>query len=259
MSNGKDLFTLEEFNDMHYSANMSIIEIAEKYNTYPNKIRRFAKKIGANFRNKSDAQKTALKTGRQKHPTKGKTRDEDVKIKISESISVYWDDMDDDERERRSEIAKQQWDNMSDDEKRDLREKAHQGIRKAAKFGSKLELQILEAIISWGYKTRYHQQHLIAREKMHLDILIPELKTAIEIDGPSHSQPIWGQDHLEKSLQADQKKDGLLLAMGFCVIRIKQEKDVTKKIVRDILIRLEDILKQIQENFPPTGKRRFIL
>ena len=257
--NSNQLFTIAEFNEMHHKNKMSIVEIAENLGTYPNKVRRLAKKLGAEIRNKSEAQKIALTTGRQQHPTKGKKRPEEIKVKISESLANIWENMDDEEKNRRSELAKQQWQNMSEEEKAELHRKANIAIREAAKKGSKLEEAILEALISWGYIVRYHQQHLIANEKMHLDMVLPEIKTIIEVDGPSHFKPIWGNDNLRKSILADNKKDGLLLNMGFCIIRILQKKDITNKLIRDILYDLEENLKNIKKSFPPIGKRKFVI
>jgi len=230
---------------MHHDNHMSIYQIAEKYNTYPNKVRRHATKLGAKIRNKSEAQKVALKTGRQQHPTKGKTRDESVKIRISESVATVWEDMSKKEYKRRSNMAKEQWKNMSDEDKQALHDKAYAGIRKAAQFGSKLEVALLEWLVEEGYQVTFHKQHLISNEKMHLDLLVRDLAVAIEVDGPSHDQPIWGKEKLVKSKAADTKKEGLLMGAGFSIIRVKQQKDLTKKLVRDILLDLESVLSEI--------------
>ena len=63
----------------------SFQEIADMYDTYPNKLRRDAKKFGIKIRTKSEAQKLALETGKHKHPTKGTTRKESTKNKIGKS------------------------------------------------------------------------------------------------------------------------------------------------------------------------------
>ena len=51
---------------------------------------------------------------------------------------------------------------------------------------------------------------------------------AIEIDGPSHFLPVWGEDALKKNISYDQKKQGLILGRGLTLIRIKQTKDFSK-------------------------------
>ena len=259
MSKLKTLFTLNEFNELYHKKNLSIRQISEKYKTYPNRVRRLAQKLGASLRTKSEAQKNALQTGRQLHPTEGKVRSNQTKTKISETVANNWDKMSKKEKNRRSQLAKQQWDNMTNEQKQEFHEKAHISIRQAAKYGSKLETTLLECLINDGYQVTFHQQHIIGNEKMHLDIVIPKLHTAIEIDGPSHTSPIWGQEKLQKSIEADNKKNGLLLGAGFCVIRIFQKKDVTQKLIRDILTSLLPILKQIDKKFPSPGNRLFVI
>jgi hypothetical protein len=52
----------------------SFAQIAENVGTYANKIRRDATKFNIDIRDKSEAQKNALKNGNIEHPTKGKKR-----------------------------------------------------------------------------------------------------------------------------------------------------------------------------------------
>ena len=49
----------------------------------------------------------------------------------------------------------------------------------------------------------------------------PKLKAIIEIDGPSHFLPIWGEEKLQKQIKADEVKTGLILSRGFIIIRVK--------------------------------------
>ena len=83
-------------------------KIAEEMGTYPNKIRRILIKNGVILRDKSSAQSIAIDSGRHSHPTKGRRRTEDERIKISEGMSFHWEIMGEDERERRSEIARKE-------------------------------------------------------------------------------------------------------------------------------------------------------
>ena len=52
--------------------NRSTYWISEKLGTYPNKVRRALKFLGVDLKSKSEAQSNALKSGRHKHPTKGR-------------------------------------------------------------------------------------------------------------------------------------------------------------------------------------------
>lgn len=65
----------------------SVRDIAEEHGTYPNKIRREILSHGYHLRDKSAAQKAALQSGRHKHPTKGRARPLEVKLKISNSVA----------------------------------------------------------------------------------------------------------------------------------------------------------------------------
>ena len=63
--------TIEE---LYVKQKLSFGDIANKLNTYANKIRRDAKKFQIRIRDKSEAQSNAIKTGKHKHPTKGTER-----------------------------------------------------------------------------------------------------------------------------------------------------------------------------------------
>ena len=54
---------------MYLEQRLSLAEIAKQLNTYSNRLRRDAIKFEIKLRDKSKAQKNALKSGRPKHPT----------------------------------------------------------------------------------------------------------------------------------------------------------------------------------------------
>ena len=182
---------------MYNEENKSTYEIAEALGTYPNKIRRTLKKHGYELKDKRLAQQNALKSGRSPHPTMGKTRSLEEKIKISGGLVDYWEGMSDEEREERSEQAKTRWKEMSNEQKENMRAKGIEAIQKSAKEGSKLERFLLERLNGLGYEVKFHQM-LIPAEKLEIDLYIPKLKTIIEVDGPSHFLPIWGEERLQK-------------------------------------------------------------
>ena len=91
---------------------------------------------------------------------------------------------------------------------------------------------------------------------MEIDLFIPELKIAIEIDGPAHFFPIWGAGNLQKHIKADAKKSGLLLSQGFVVIRVKHlTRNLSEKHKRDVLKQLTVRLLEIRKKFPIKSKR----
>ena len=237
---------------------MSTYQLAEKLDTYPNKVRRALKKLGVQLKTKSEAQKQALSSGRHKHPTKGTVRDESTKIKISESVYTYWQDLSDEEREARSETARENWENMSDAAKENLRQSAAEAVREAAKNGSKMEIFLKEHLTNSGLEVIFHKKGLVSNFNLEVDLFLPTLKVAIEIDGPAHFFPIWGQESLNKHIRADAEKAGLLLAGGFVLIRVKHtSKSLTGKHKRDLVSLIEGELDKIDKKFP-SKKKRFI-
>jgi very-short-patch-repair endonuclease len=80
--------------------------------------------------------------------------------------------------------------------------------------------------------------------------------TIIEVDGPSHFLPVWGEDRLQKQMKADLDKNGLILSKGFVMIRIKALKTRLSLVDEEDLKNL--VLKHlcdIETNFPPESER----
>jgi len=212
--------------DKYFKQFKSIGTIAEEHGTYPNNIRRMLLKNGYSLRDKSQAQKMSLATGQHEHPTKGKERSDEVKLKISQGLSANWDSLSDEEKARRANISKENWNAMSVAEREAFRSAASKAILKAAKEGSKIEKIILKYLTDKGFRPLFHHEMMLPNERLQIDIFLPEIATAIEIDGPTHFKPIWGEDKLQKQVSADSEKNGLLLTGGFNIIRVKY--DVSK-------------------------------
>ena len=242
--------------EQYITKQKSTYEIAQELSTYPNKIRRALKSLGVDLRTKSQAQTVAISTGRHEHPTKGKQRTESEKVAISNGMSTFWDNMDDEERDRRSELSKYQWEQMSEQEKDNLRRAAAEAVRKASKEGSKIEKFVYEGLTTAGYETIFHKRGLLANDKLDVDLFLTVLRTAIEIDGPAHFLPIWGETNLQRHIRADAQKAGLLINRGFAIIRVKNLiKNLSAKNMRDVLNSIIVELKKIEEEFPPPTKR----
>ena len=233
--------------DMYNKDNLSTYEIAKQLDTYPNKIRRTLKKYGVELKDRSTAQKAALDSGRSKHPTEGKERSLEEKIKISQSLVDFWGDMSDEERQRRVKQAQVAWAKIPDSEKEAMRSKGIAAVRVAAKEGSKLEKLFQKRIFEAGYRAEAHKL-INPTENLEIDLYISDLKTIIEIDGPSHFLPIWGEDKLRKQINADKRKEGTLLRMGFVVIRVKtmgkESVAKTEELISSVLGHLKRIEKK---------------
>lgn len=245
MSKAEKKSVLEE---LYIKQKLSFADIANKFNTYANKIRRDAKTFNIPIRDKSDAQKNALNTGKHKHPTRGQTRTDTIKNKIGISVMKSWDLLSDTEIEKRRLKAKENWDNMSEDQKNNMLKLANDAVRKTSKVGSKLEKYLFNNLISDGYKTEFHKEQVLSNTKLQIDLFVTSIETAIEIDGPSHFLPVWGEDSLKRNMSYDNKKEGLIIGRGWNLIRIKQTKDFSKSRANLVYSQLKDILIQISEN-----------
>lgn len=235
-------------NDLYLKQNKSFSDIASIYNTYANKVRRDAIKLKINIRNKSEAQKNALQTGKHKHPTKGTKRDDTVRKKIGHSVLESWSALSDTELENRKQLARDNWDAKSEDEKKQILSLANAAVRETSKTGSKLEKFLLAKLLQDGFKVDFHKEQTLSNTKLQIDLFIPSINTAIEIDGPSHFLPVWGSDVLVKNQKYDNKKHGLILGKGWKLIRIKQQKDFSKARAEIIYKKLKDMISTDLQN-----------
>lgn len=210
----------EELIIKEYLNGASSLDLAKKYDTYQNKIIRTLKKHGIKPRSKSEAQKLALELGKSEHPTAGRTMAPESREKQSESQAQRWKKMSKNERESFRKGAKKRWEAKSDSEKQAMLSKAGLALQKASKEGSKAELFLCKALHDLGYVVQQHNTSLIPGN-YELDIFLPELKTVIEIDGPQHFLPIFGQEALDKHIKFDTIKNGLIIKEGFRLIRVK--------------------------------------
>lgn len=242
--------------DQYVNEKKSTYEIAQELKTYPNKIRRALNTLGVDLRDKSSAQTVAIESGRHEHPTRGKKRTEAEKVAISNGMASYWENMEEEEKKRRSDISKKQWAEMSEEDKANLRKLAAEAVRKASKEGSKIEKFIYEGLTKIGYDVIFHKRGLVANQNLEVDLFIPALNTAIEIDGPAHFLPIWGEESLNRHIRADAQKAGLLMNRGFVILRVKNIiRNLSQKNMRETLAAIIVELKKIEEKFPPATKR----
>ena len=233
----------------------SFQDIAKEYGTYANKIRRDAIKFKISIRDKSEAQKNALNTGKASHPTEGKTRTEKTKTKIGLSVMKSWEDLDETELQKRKDTARQNWETLSDDAKSEILKKANNAVRVASKTGSRLEKYLLDRLLKDGYKVDFHKEQMLANTKLQIDLFLPTLNVAIEVDGLSHFEPVWGEETLKKNKGYDNKKTGLILGKGLVLIRVKQLRDFSSSRASLLYDKLKNILSDIQIKFPDKDNR----
>lgn len=244
---------------MYLDDKKSFADIAKEYDTYSNKIRRDAVGFQIPIRDKSDAQKNALKSGKHQHPTKGKERSLEEKNKIGMGVLKSWDGLDAKSLQDRKNKSKEAWDKMDEDSKKNMVKLANDAVRLTSKVGSKLEKFIFDNLLQDGYKAEFHKEQSLLNTKLQIDLFLPSMNTAIEIDGPSHFLPVWGEDALAKNISYDQKKQGLILGKGLVLIRIKQTKDFSKTRSQLIYAKLKVVIDNIQQSFPQPDNRTFVI
>lgn len=235
---------IKEKADLYFNQNMSVSEIAAKYNTYPKQIERELKRGGYELRTRGEAQKIRLDSGKAPHPTEGKEMSEETKIKISEGLHESWSNISDEEMERRRQMSRDFMNSRPD--KDEVVKKGQEAIKKAAVEGSILEKYVADALNMEGYYVLVHQKHVIQDRKMHLDLLLPNERIAIEIDGPAHHEELWKDSDLGEIQSRDAKKNGLLMLNGYNIIRVKQDQGLSdyfkRKVTTEVLATIKTII-----------------
>jgi len=261
--NSTDFFKKSEeerlvyYKTSYITNNQSWGEIAKNLETYPNKVRRDATKLGVVSRDKSQAQKTAIQQGRHEHPTAGKKQSDITKMKISESQGKVWDSMTEEERQYRSKIGNESWNKKTEEEKAEFFKKSTQAIQEASRNGSKMERYIFEHLTKLGYKVDRHREFLVQNEKFHIDLYIPSCRLAIEVDGPMHFEPVFGEERLKKRQAADSQKNGLILSSGMVLLRVKLLKRESQRYFRQISEQIQEVISNIETEFPKENERYY--
>jgi very-short-patch-repair endonuclease len=238
-----------------YQENSSTYSIAKELGTYPKKIERILKKNGIALRTRSQAQANAIKTGRSKHPTKGEKRSEEEKNKISKGKELSWKNTSDEDREKFSQQAKERWDKIPADKKKEMMEKAGRALRIAAIEGSKAEKFLQRKLNEMGYDVVLHKKDLV-EGNFEIDLFLPELNTIIEIDGPQHFLPVFGEKKLQEVIKFDSIKNGLLVSKGFCVVRVRYLcKNMSRAVERKLWDLVSKEVGKIKEKVPAKNKR----
>lgn len=244
-------YVIQEYTKNGRSAN----DISKELGTYPKKISRIISKHGYDIRGKSEAQKAALENGLSVHPTAGKKRSEEEKNKIARGVSKRWQNLSKKEKEEFCRASKERWNNLSETERQELQSAAARALRLAGIEGSKAEKFLRKKLMENEYEVILHKKGLIAGNH-EIDIFLPELKTVIEIDGPQHFLPIWGEEKLNQTIKYDIQKNGQLIAAGYCVLRVKYLCNQMNRAVGEKLWALiKDRIDNIANQFPSHGNR----
>lgn len=239
-----------------YYEGKSIGVLAKEYGTYNQKIFRTLRKMNTVFRTKSEAQKLALEEGRSDHPTEGKKMSAERKRALGVAISSSYEGSSQEDKDRRSQVARERYEARSPEDKAKLRRKASTGILEASVKGSRLERFLLDKLTQLGYSVVYHKKGFILNDNLEIDLLIPSMKVAIEVDGIFHQEDVWHNGALEKVKHKDAEKNGLLLSSGYVVIRLSNvAKSCSQYYMRERLDSLVKCLEEIRLQFPEPDQR----
>jgi very-short-patch-repair endonuclease len=247
-----------------YEDGYSSYEMAEKLDTYSTKILRCLEFLGGLIHNDklffkrsySEAQKIALQKGRSKHPTEGKVLERKHKEKIGKSRSMAYANLSDQDKEKVSQSSKKSWNALGKAKQGEIRTLALEAVRNAGKFGSKTEVFLKQNLTRLGYTVEFHKTNLVPNSKLEVDLFLPEIKTAIEIDGPGHFLPIWGEEKLIKQQTADFAKQGILIDKGYLVLRIRQvDKHISLTRINNLTQLVLQEIEKIRDKFPDKNNR----
>jgi len=231
----------------HYIDNRkSLRNVAAEAGVSLGTIKKHCDKLGIPLRDKSQAQSNALETGVHPHPTKGTHRDEDTKRMISDGMHEAWETTID--KGERAKISRDNWNKLTPGKRQDIQRRAHVAVKKASKSGSKLERYLLEELIKAGYHAQWHQDQMISNTKLQVDLLIKNMAIAIEVNGPSHHEAIWGNESFVRTVNADNTKKQLLQSYGFVVVVVNQKKSLSNKRQRIILDNLLKVLEVVKKD-----------
>jgi len=241
-----------------YESGLSIRDVIKKVDTslYPSLIYKILKENNVDLRSKSEVQKAALKSGKAKHPTEGTVREEKTKLQISQKLKKYWDNMSDEDKQFFSDLSKKRWDDKTDAEREEFHKSGIKAIRQSAEVGSKMEFFVVDKLTKAGFDVIHHKKKMLANLNLEVDILIPSLKIVIEVDGPSHQLPIWGDEAFKKRQKLDLDKNGLLLSRGYVVIRFKFNDNKLSLYNKTTAVNeIINIVKTVKEKFPEKDNR----
>ena len=125
---------------------------------------------------------------------------------------------------------------------KDIRTKVEELAKKTKEFAQG-KVPTAEKLIEEGFLVEQRTKTWTPGNQFHVDIALPQEKVIIEVDGPTHWSPIYGDVELLKVEQKDAKKDAVLIANGWKVLRVQ---DASGSTTRARFKRVLDALREVQ-------------
>lgn len=238
-----------------YRRGDSLSMIAKRWNTNAKQVSRLIRNVGGKIRSFRSAQKLALQKGRIKHPTKGRERTDAEKEAISDSAKANYDALSFEEKQRLTEGCKKRWEELPLEKKVEFWGKAKIALVATAKYGSKAERFLYKGLIEAGYRAEPHQKHVLGNDEMHIDILLNEARIAIEVDGITHHEPVFGTEEFLRRQDADLEKNRAVIAAGYHMVRVKLTGRTDSQVkMRRLLAALLKTVESLKTELPCLSK-----
>ena len=228
----------------------SLREVAKTLGVSAPTLSRYMKKYGIVARDKAQAQKNYLNNN--EHQMKGRSHSDETKQKISNSIGEFWESLSHEEEEAlRAKIGsawKKKWASMSQQARSAMIEGLSNKAKESQGDGSRFERFVAHELRKAGYLVEERTTNYTAGKSFEIDIALPKEKIAIEIDGPSHFLPIYGEKQLFAQQERDERKNKMVNSSGYSVLRIRDNNGAMSKLRINKII--EAIKEVVAENKP---------
>jgi len=235
---------------LYQDEGMSLRNVAKELGVSLATLSRFMKKVGIQTRDKATAQKNYLKDN--EHQMTGRSHTEETKQKISQGLGEFWDSLSpeasEELRQRIGSGWKRKWESMSEAERHAMMSELSAKSRLSQGNGSRLERFIAEELRSRGFIVEERTTNYTIGKDMEVDLALPSQGIAIEVDGPTHFLPIYGEDHLAQQQERDGRKDQQIIDAGYSVLRVRDNNGPLSQ------LRMERIVSAINDIIEDGGQ-----
>jgi len=232
--------------ELYVDKGLSLRKIAKELDRPITSIKKYMDKYGIECRSKSQAQSAFL--SKNDHPMKGKKHSDETKSRISNTLGSFWDNLSTEEREKYTEIVgsgwKKKWASMNKEERENLLSSLNAASRANQGNGSRFERFLAEQLRNRGYSVEERTHNYMPSARFEVDIALAAERVMIEVDGPTHFLPIYGEEALEKQQAKDSKKDEYLTSADFDVLRVRDNNGpLSQARIERIVTKITEILE----------------